>query len=46
MSLPHYDHEFSKLGPRDYIDRALLRQLNKSTTNTDGRLGSLKIPVK
>ena len=34
---------FRKLGPRDYIDRALSRQFK---TNTDGRLGSLKNPVK
>ena len=37
---------FRKLGPRDYIDRALSRQFNKSKTNTDGRLGSIKNPVK
>ena len=47
MSFPHIMiMNFRKLGPRDYSDRALSRQFNKSKTNTDGRLGSLKNPVK
>ena len=47
MSIPYIMiMNFRKLGPRDSIDRALSRQFNKSKTNTDGRLGSLKNPVK